>query len=320
MKITYNRSQITGQSGQVVIILLLVVVLALAIALSVIGRSVTEVSTAVKSEDASRAFSAAEAGIEKAILQNPVPGVGTAGSASLGGSTLSNQSEVQVAWNPVLPPPKTALEYPAFGKESFAQFWMASPSNTASYYIRSSFDVYFGNPAPSGDTNYYINNPSDKPAIEVNLIYQDGSSGYASYRQLYDSNSQRATTNDWPNKQGCASSPATTLTNDYSSARSFYCRIRVTGYPLGVSGVGTSTGTYPVMVRVRTLYSGISHPVAVKPLDDCASGCSLPPQTSIFRSTGSAGEVQRRLQVFQQGMVMPQIFDYALFSAGTLSK
>lgn len=314
------------QKGQVVIILLLVVVLALAIALSVIGRSVTEVSTATKAEDSSRAFSAAEAGIEKALLQSPMPGVGIGGTVAIDSSALSNQSQAQVSWNPQLPQARTALEYPPFGKESFAQFWLASPVTLASYYVPTSqptFNIYFGDSQPGTDSNYYTNNPGDKPAIEVNVVYQNGSNGYAAYRQLYDSDSQRATENGWSNNQGCLTSPASTITNDYSSSRLFYCKITAGAYPQGVTGtttVGATSGIYPIMVRVRVLYSGLSHPVAVEPVGSCALGCSLPPQVSVFRSVGSAGDVQRRLQVFQQSSVMPQIFDYALFSAGSLNK
>jgi hypothetical protein len=57
------------KSGQVVLIVLLVMVVVLTIGLSLISRSVTDISISKDEEEAIRAFSAAEAGIE-AALQN----------------------------------------------------------------------------------------------------------------------------------------------------------------------------------------------------------------------------------------------------------
>src|SRR5204863_1532604 len=56
--------------GQVLLILLLVMTVGLAIGLSIIQRSLSDVSTASKIEQSSRAFSAAEAGIERALKGN----------------------------------------------------------------------------------------------------------------------------------------------------------------------------------------------------------------------------------------------------------
>src|SRR5687768_11168985 len=56
--------------GQVILILLLVMTVGLAIGLSVIQRSLSDVTTASKIEQSSRAFSAAEAGIERALKGN----------------------------------------------------------------------------------------------------------------------------------------------------------------------------------------------------------------------------------------------------------
>src|SRR3989339_1641784 len=55
------------QAGQVILILILVMAVALAIGISVIQRSLSDISTSSKVEQSSRAFSAAEAGIEKAL-------------------------------------------------------------------------------------------------------------------------------------------------------------------------------------------------------------------------------------------------------------
>lgn len=56
-----------NQEGQTLIILLLVMVVALAIGLSVATRSITDLRISTQTEQSSRAFSAAEAGIEEAL-------------------------------------------------------------------------------------------------------------------------------------------------------------------------------------------------------------------------------------------------------------
>ena len=113
-----------NQNGQVVIILLMVVLVALAVALSVIGRSLNDVSSSTKIEDSSRAFSAAQAGIEKALQQGF-----TTESSSLAITSFSNQATASVNIYPI-PFPNVALEYPKIDKASFAEFWLADPSAT----------------------------------------------------------------------------------------------------------------------------------------------------------------------------------------------
>lgn len=56
--------------GQVLLITVLVLSIAVTIALSLIGRSVTDVSMSRNLEESARAFSAAEAGIEETLLTN----------------------------------------------------------------------------------------------------------------------------------------------------------------------------------------------------------------------------------------------------------
>lgn len=311
------------ESGQTIIILLLIVVVALGIGLAVVGRSITEISTSTKTEESTRAFSAAEAGIEKALQQSSGQiGVGAAGS--LGGSQipLTNQAQTQVNWNPSLPESDCGagigcpLEYPEFGKESFAQFWLAHPINTSGgfpqlVYAQNSFEVYFGKSDETYTDAYYALHPEVKPAIEVAIIYRDGD-GYNSVRNFYDSYSVGATSARNNSFQGCSQlvSTSPTKTNQSTSDnRYFYCRV-VVDFSLAVDSTH-----YPVMVRIRMLYSDISHPVALKP-----TAGFLPAQVSVITSTGSAGTTQRTLQVFQQKAVMPNLFDFVLFSAGTLNK
>ncbi len=77
------------------------------------------------------------------------------------------------------------------------------------------------------------------------------------------------------------------------------------------------SSTYPVMAVVRLLYTSLTHPIALGPNNPSSS---LPPQAEIYTSTGSVGNVQRTIQVFQEDNVMPEIFNFVLFSNGGLQK
>lgn len=299
--------------GQVVILLLLIMVIALAIGLSTVNRSVLEVSTSRKSEDSSRAFSAAEAGMEKAIQANlnnlggtPVP---------IASFSLDNQASANIDISPQgLPLANTALSYPPFGKESFAQFWLVNPNNvTTASYTAPTYDIYFGDPNTDKYAPRTGGDPQEKPAIEVNTIYWDGSK-YSSFPKYFDSyagivdTDVRSSNFSACGTLGSLTIPLTITVNN-GEDETFYCRVTISGYP-------TSGGSFPVMVRVRILYSNISHPVAIRP----ASGASIPKQANIYLSSGTSGSVKRTLEVFHQKSVMPQFFDYVLFSAAHLQK
>lgn len=264
------------EAGQIILIIILVMATALGVGLAVVQRSLTDISTSTKVEQSSRAFSAAEAGIERALR--------TEGNESFGVGTAS----VDVTSSSLLPDvPGRALEYPPISKEEMAQVWLAA-SNT-------SFDVYFGTAGITAN--------SDSPAIEVSVVTQSGAGGpYSVKKYFFDSFSSRASQNGFTPVSGCGTK--TVQTNDNAQNSSFFCQVPVSGY----------TGT-PILARLRLLYANTSHHVAVKP----TSG-SLPAQARIFTSTGTAGETQRKVQVFRLDKVVPFYFDYALFSLGSIEK
>lgn len=75
-------------SGQALLIVLLIMAVALTIGLSVISRSVTDIRISQQSEEAARAYSAAEAGIEEALV------TGTGNSASFSETGAAYQTAV----------------------------------------------------------------------------------------------------------------------------------------------------------------------------------------------------------------------------------
>jgi hypothetical protein len=313
------------QKGQVVIVMLLIMVVALALGLAIVGHSITDISTSTRTEDSARAYSAAEAGIERALVSTvnmvaaPTPVV------------LDNRAQAQTSWNRDLPKTGSALEYPPFGKESFAHFWLAKTINPDSngrdvvkHYDQDSIDLYFGL------AQNYQNTPLDQdnqPAVEVHVVLARGNI-YESRKFYIDSFNGTGGGRSSNGFTGCnqvdrdgdvGGYSVSTVTNNNTAASNFYCRATLTYRVPGDAG-----NVYPVLARVRILYSNLVHPVALKPIDSCAGStqdrCSLPPQVSVYSSKGVSGNTQREIELFQQRNVVPYMFDYVLFSSGQIKK
>lgn len=279
--------------GQAVIILLLIMFVALAIGLAITQRSLNDLSTSTKGEQSTRAFSAAEAGLEKALQsQSSIPSI-----------SLGNQSSATVNVTPTLPLANQALEYPPIGKDTVAQFWLANPQNLTEYYPRNTdLNIYFGN--ANSDLN-----SADTPALEVNLITLDSSNNYNVTKYFFDPNSTRRNTNGFRDIPNCSGTFTINTSNSPDTAtldRNFLCRVLIGNVP----------NQEPVMIRARILYTNTKQPISTSPLGNN----SLPPQATIYTSVGSSGQTQQTVQVFQLPFVVPHYFDFAIFSAGDISK
>lgn len=293
-----------NQTGQIVVILLLVIVVTLALGLSIINRSILELSTSNKTESSARSFSAAEAAIEKALSSSTDPAVTT---RSVTVNNLDNQSSATSNWDVQVPASTRALEFPAFGKESFAQFWLADPITLARSYDGNNFEIYFG------EKRDYTADPENQPAIEVHIVVLRGST-YESKKYYFDSYAVSPLTgrngNGYDGCQYRGNDVLPILTNNNSLASAFYCKV-VVNYRIA----SEQATVIPMLVRVRFLYTSGAHPIALKPTVG-----SLPYQSIIFNSTGVSGNTRRDLQVFQQRSVAPYLFDYVLFSASEIKK
>lgn len=276
-----------NDKGQVVLTLILVMTVALAIGLSVVQRSLSDISTASKVEQSSRAFSAAEAGIEKKLISGSNDVSFDNGASA---SILSGGDRIPVVAGSRQQDP---LEYPPLSKEEVAQVWLADYTSTANpppaAYKRNTLDVYWG----SSDT--------DKAALELTLVYYDGSQ-YQSKKYFYDQISR----NNNFTYVSCGSLPR------LPSGVTYQCKQTIT-FP-------QSTGL--MLLRARLLYNNTSQPIAFQPPSTatCGSECSLPPQAVSVVSQGAAGMTRRTVQLFQEYNTVPFFFDYGLFSAGDINK
>lgn len=307
-----------NQSGQIVIILLLIIVISLAIGLSIASRSVSEIAISTKTEQSQRAFSAAEGALERALKKS------TTGSLTPGTEVnvefVENQSQATAKISSQLPFAGQPLEYPyppGIGKADFGHFWLANPDTLVAYYNPASpnkkIKIYFGNPTDSPDFE-----ENNKPAIEVSVITRLGTGEYKNYKYLLDPSATRSEGNNFKN-------PPFEMCNNVEVDISSGATSAETEKKRFLCGFDVPTSDYPaisdvetlILARVRILYSDKKQRLAVGPI---SATYSLPPQTKILKSTGTSGELQRKLQLFSTSKVVPPFLDYAIFSTGAIDK
>ncbi len=308
-----------NQRGQAILILILLISVGLSIGLSIVQKSLSDVSTASKVEQSSRAFSAAEAGVEKALSTTD-----DATCVNCQTFTDTSSSIKQITDSGLIPcvpgstgssPPcaqqaderQVALEYPPLAKEDTLHVWLAdytvTSSPPATFYTQPTLDIFWGDPQAQ-----------DKAALEITLIYYDSVQSKYLNRKWYLDQIPRPQSNGFerPDKGQVTCSGSYT---PQGSTKLYQCK-----RTLGVSPDSTLPSTGMMLIRARLLYNSTSQPFAAGAVGACGSACSLPPQARKISSTGVSGETQRNIEIFQLYKVPPPFFDYAIFSAGQIAK
>lgn len=302
-----------NQSGQVIVILLLVMLLVLSVVLAITQRTTTDLSTSTETEQSTRAYSAAEAGLEQALQNGGATPIGnTAISLGNNASAIIKNSGLQPVRGS-----NSAIEYFPIGKETPAQIWLLDPNdptNVAKNYNRNSFTVYFGNPVSVGaydDTAPIPKNIS--PAIEVSIVFKlvaGTSVSYQNQKFYFDSLSSRRSSNNFSAPTSVCSAGGYTQDTILKPSSSFYCKtdVQIQNCQL--------PNCIPQQVRVRLLYANQNQKLAFAP----ASGGSFPPQVELYNATGKAGQSEKTLQVFRIKDMIPPWLDYAIFSYDDITK
>lgn len=291
------------QKGQIVLILILIMSVALTVGLAIVQKSLVDVATSSKVEQSSRAFSAAEAGVEKALKESDTT---NHLAVSFSGNNSQIKGIIDTGPIPAVPEPgnrQTPLEMPPLSREEVTQVWLADFNSYSHppgpFYTQNTLDIYFGN------------STSDPVAIEVTLIYYDGTK-YTS-RKWYLDQISRTPANGFEVVSTCSGYQPSGGLGTYQCKRTL--------------GANPDTPLLPelILIRARLLYNTTSQPFAIQAVNcpSSASNCrnySIPPQGRIVVSTGASGETERRVRVFQLDKVLPPYFDYAIFSAGEITK
>lgn len=285
----------SASAGQALLIILLVMAVVLTGALSIVSRSITDITVSQKEEESSRAFSAAEAGIEQALI-----GGSAVGTLSAGGQYSVASTSLAAGGEFVLPQSLSSGEV--------APVWFVAHDDDGSILCSSDKPCFTGDKIKicwgASDTS---RGTDFTPAIEASIFYTQGSGGSTSAkiaRGAYDPN------------------PTRTGTNKFSPDDASSCSIGSTQFAFNktidlasLSVPRRTDGNQqkgPQFARLRILYNtDRAHPVGVTTV---GTGL-LPNQGKKIESTGTVGDVTRKIQFFQLFPDAPPIFDSGIFSA-----
>lgn len=285
------------QSGQVLVLVLLSLSVVLTLVLFILSRTITDISTSTISENSARAFSAAEAGIEKALV------IGAGSSGTIGDANFSSQVSSFAEG-------LKSVNYPVdlLAGES-ARFWFVSHDSNGGLtcgagkpcFSGDRIKVCWGKPGTSADNSY-------TPAIEVSVFYNN--SGVRIGRVAYDPNASRRSQ------------------NFFAAPDAGSCVIEGVNYAFGktinFADLSIPSSVYAVdngliLVQVRMLYNSDKNQSLGLDVNFPGND-TLPSQGVLISSTGSAGEANRRVEVFQSFGTIPSIFDSVVYSEAGITK
>lgn len=286
-----------NQRGQALVIILLVLAVASTIAISLASRSVTDLTITTKERESARAFSAAEAGVEEALIGGSTSGTLAGGetfsvtSATAGGTT-------EFVWPDNISAGETVPLW-LVGHDSSGNLIC---DGTHPCYTGPSIKVCWGTSGTAADQ-------AQTPAIEASVIYLNTPGNYSTARvarATSDPNSGRRPSNNFygPPEFGCS-----------IGGKSFAWgqTIVFSDYGIGSGVFNTQNGLQTV--RVRMIYNTSNpHPIAFQ------GGNAFPIQGTNITSTGQAESSTRKVELFQTFSGFPPIFDFGVFPGGAITK
>lgn len=273
------------QSGQILLITLLVLTVASVIGISVVGRATTDTAISRQVEESSRAFSAAEAGIEQALKTG-------SGSTTV---VLSPDLSVSVA---------VASVGGAIGLYEFPQ--QAKKGETLTLWL-----VDHNTSGAIVETPTYRNSwievcwstGSTLPALIATVLYRESNNNtYRTLKLALDPDASRRASNNFAPpvamNGGCGATTGTTYRH----------RINFNN----INGSVNPNNDTLIMLRLRPVYADAK--IAVN-----AQG-RIPFQGRRIESTGTTqGGVNRKVVVYQEYRAPSTVFDAALYSQNSIS-
>jgi len=298
-----------NERGQVLLMVLLSVAVVVTVSLSVVSRSISDVTITSQEEESLRAFNAAESGIEEVLVQNLLPGESLESQIVSDADTpLEAKFDAAVS---SFPDATQSFSYPVrLANGEIATVWLIGHSGDSltcvgeTCYTADTLELCFGD---------YSLNPLDSaaPAIEVSLLYENSSGALRMANGAFDPNSSRRASNSFSDVTSlgtCSITQGTTTTNYLASVD-----INFNSFLNETSGTHSTPGRLKALL-VRFLYNTSSQPFGVVGI------ANLPTQGKLVSSLGTSGEASRKVQVYQLFPTPPEIFNSALFSNSSITK
>ncbi len=287
--------------GQALVLVLLSLAVVLTLALYIVSRTVTDIAVSSREEEALRAFSAAEAGVERALVIGSSIGNTTIGDANFS-ANVSGFAEGTYSFS-----------YPAnLSSGDAVTLWFVDHDEDGNLscgigdncFSGNILRVCWGKPGTSSSSD-------TAPAIELSVLYSTTPMNYSTLRigrGAFDPNDNRLTE------------------NAFSSQDSTSCQIGGETFAFGQTidlsaelGVPALSDGGLQYAKVRMLYNTTeNHKVGFDV--DFSGNDPLPSQGLMIDSSGTSGDSNRRLEVFQAWPEAPSVFDYALFSSSGIVK
>ena len=247
------------EKGQMLLIVILVMVIALTVGLSLVSRSITDLKTTTDESDSQKAFSAAEAGIEK-TLNNPTPiliAQDLGNNAKIQSVTINDINGSQIILNNGNPVPK----------DDGVDLWLSTYNTNIAQAYQNPWSgklyIYWG-----------TKNGCSDAALEVIVLSGTRLSPTVA-KYAVDPCLARANVNNFSSIAG----GGTTFSN---KTFSFGTSIIING---------------GLLVHIIPLYAGT--PLGFAGDDGSGNARSLPSQGKIYNSLGSAGSTQLEINYFQ---------------------
>jgi len=289
------------QAGQALLLVLLSMAVVLTIVLSILSRTITDISITSREEEALRAFSAAEAGVERALIVGT--NTGDFGSDSSFTATVTNFGYQQSEY--VYPEKLLSGESGIIWFVDHNEDTGELTCDTNECFVGSIMNICWGAAGTASSSN-------TTPAIEVSVFYAETPGDYSTVRiarDTLDPNASRRAANNF------SAPDAGTCT---VSGTDFQFQKTVNLATLGIPAGSYSNQNGLQFAKVRILYNtDMAHELGV---NVTASGDDLPSQGIMIESVGIAGESNRRIEVSQTFGELPPIFDSVLFSPGGIVK
>ncbi|MBU0570418.1 hypothetical protein KKB40_06635 [Patescibacteria group bacterium] len=296
-------------SGQALLVILLAMSVVLTVALSVSSRSITDITTTTYEEDALRAFSAAEAGIEESLITQQSSGVVQIDPSV--DSSLTYTSDVSSS------SPGDEYHYPKkLSSGEIATFWFVEHGT-------SGFTCLGGDCTSTPNLEFCWGEPEteidqpETPAVQI-LLFYDTSDGATTLPANDYSNvlvKELAFDSPYVSRPGNNNFDSATVGGCWDADYAFSANINIASL---LPPACASIQGCPLFAGVRMLYndngSGEPHGVALR----VGGGGNLPAQGIEIESTGEAGESTRKVKVVQGHPEPPPYFWGALFGKANL--
>lgn len=303
------------QKGQALILILLVMSLVLTVVLSSVSKSVTDVEISKYEDSSIRAFDAAQAGIEKVIVGQATSGttVGLSNDASFTPVITTNTNTGNYYKYPLdlLSGESATISFIDF-KEVNGDYVLTCPGNVCRNNVPNQMRICWGQPGISSTS-------SEAPAVYMEFYYTSDQVTTSKFEDMVDLRDIKvATASADPSstrRAGNHFAPEDTTNGipcSVASAFTTFYQRGTLGSPLNIIN---ATGGSLLFLKITMLYNtSIPQPLGIR------SASPLPSQGSIITSTGQAGDVYRKLVLFQGYPEIPTEMGNAIFSRGALSK